>query len=183
MPLDTPGITIRPIEDMTTNRHFCEVWYDDVRVPVANLVGEEGGVVQADDAPARARAGRHRPAALEPRALPRRPRARPIATDPRVRQEIARLETGYRLGRLLVLRETLGQAPRSFSAATKTFCTEHEQRVADFAARAFGADATLWGRAARAVCYAPAYTIMGGTSNVLRNIIGERVLGLPREPS
>jgi alkylation response protein AidB-like acyl-CoA dehydrogenase len=55
--------------------------------------------------------------------------------------------------------------------------------VADFGARAFGADATLWGRTARAVCYAPAYTIMGGTSNVLRNIIGERVLSLPREPS
>ena len=93
---------------------------------------------------------------------------------------MARLETGYRLGRLLVLREALGQAPRSFSAAaTKTFCTEHEQRVADFGARVFGADATLWGRTARAVCYAPGYTIMGGTSNVLRNIIGERVLSLP----
>jgi alkylation response protein AidB-like acyl-CoA dehydrogenase len=43
-------------------------------------------------------------------------------------------------------------------------------------------DATLWGRCARAFCYFPAYTIMGGTSNVLRNIIGERLLGLPREP-
>ena len=43
----------------------------------------------------------------------------------------AALETGYRIGRLLVLREVLGQAPPSFSAATKTFCTEHEQRVAD----------------------------------------------------
>jgi Flp pilus assembly CpaE family ATPase len=104
-------------------------------------------------------------------------------SDPLVRQEIARLETGYRLGRLLVLRETLKQAPPSFSAATKTFCTEHEQRVAEFAARAVGPDAMVWGRLARGVCYAPAYTIMGGTSNVLRNIIGERVLGLPREPS
>ena len=43
VPLDSPGITIRPIEDMTTNRHFCEVWYEDVRVPVENLVGAEGG--------------------------------------------------------------------------------------------------------------------------------------------
>ena len=79
-----------------------------------------------------------------------------------------------------VLREMLKQAPPSFSAATKTFCTEHEQRVATFAARAAGADALLWGRMARGVCYSPAYTIMGGTSNVLRNILGERVLGLPR---
>jgi alkylation response protein AidB-like acyl-CoA dehydrogenase len=182
VPLDTPGITIRPIEDMTTNRHFCEVWYDNVRVPVANLVGEEGGSFkQTMRQLEHERGGIDR--LLSNRAFYLDARERADRDDPRVRQELARLETGYRLGRLLVLRETLGQAPRSFSAATKTFCTEHEQRVADFGARAFGADATLWGRTARAVCYAPAYTIMGGTSNVLRNIIGERVLSLPREPS
>jgi alkylation response protein AidB-like acyl-CoA dehydrogenase len=120
---------------------------------------------------------------LSNRALYLMARGRADAGDPLVRQEIARLETGYRLGRLLVVRETLGQAPRSFSAATKTFCTEHEQAVAEFAARAFGADAMLWGRVAKAICYSPAYTIMGGTSNVLRNIIGERLLELPREPT
>jgi alkylation response protein AidB-like acyl-CoA dehydrogenase len=83
---------------------------------------------------------------------------------------------------MLVLREVLGQAPKGFSAATKSFCTEHEQRVADFAARTLGAEALLWGRTARAVCYGPAYTIMGGTSNILRNILGERLLALPKEP-
>ena len=55
-----------------------------------------------------------------------------------VRQEIAAIETGYRIGRLLVLREVLGQAPKQFSAATKTFCTELEQRVAAFCAAALG---------------------------------------------
>ena len=44
VPMDTPGIEVRPITDMTTNRHFCEVWFSDVRVPVANLVGVEGNV-------------------------------------------------------------------------------------------------------------------------------------------
>ena len=103
-------------------------------------------------------------------------------TDPLVRQEIAAIESAYRIGRHLVLREVLGQAPKGFSAATKTFCTEFEQRVANFCTRVAGADATVWNRVSRAACYAPAYTIMGGTTQILRNIIGERLLGLPREP-
>ena len=40
--MDLPGIEVRPITDMTTNRHFCEVYFDDVRVPAENLVGVEG---------------------------------------------------------------------------------------------------------------------------------------------
>jgi alkylation response protein AidB-like acyl-CoA dehydrogenase len=100
--------------------------------------------------------------------------------DPLIRQEIAALEAHYRLGRLLVYRESLGQAPKGFSAATKCFCTEHEIRVANFVGRVFAADTLLAGTPARGVCYAPAYTVMGGTSNVLRNIVAERILGLPR---
>jgi alkylation response protein AidB-like acyl-CoA dehydrogenase len=102
-----------------------------------------------------------------------------------VRQEIAVLETGYRIGRLMVLREVLGQAPKQFSAATKTFCTELEQRIAQFCAATLGASAMLAEpglpqRVSRNVAYASAYTIMGGTTQILRNILGERVLGLPR---
>jgi alkylation response protein AidB-like acyl-CoA dehydrogenase len=114
---------------------------------------------------------------------------RPLAdtSDPLVRQELAAIETGYRIGRLLVVREVMGQAPPQFSAATKTFCTELEQRVAQLCASVLGADAMLAEpglpeRVARNLCYATAYTIMGGTSQILRNILGERVLGLPKEP-
>jgi alkylation response protein AidB-like acyl-CoA dehydrogenase len=107
--------------------------------------------------------------------------------DPLIRQEMAAIASGYEIGRLLVLRETLGQAPAGFSAATKVFCTEFEQRVAAFCGRVAGPAALLWdgglgARIARNICYAPGYTIMGGTSNILRNILGERVLELPREP-
>ena len=42
VPMDTPGVEVRPIKDMTTNQHFCEVFFTDVRVPVTNLVGIEG---------------------------------------------------------------------------------------------------------------------------------------------
>jgi alkylation response protein AidB-like acyl-CoA dehydrogenase len=181
VPMDTPGIEVRPIEDMTTNRHFCEVFYTDVRVPVGNLVGTEGGAFkQTMRQLEHERGGIDR--LVSNLALYEMARGRADTSDPLVRQEMARLETGYRLGRLLVTREVLHQGPPAFSAATKCFCTEHEWRVAQFVARVLGPEATLWDPLVQGLAYAPGYTIMGGTSNVMRNIIGERTLGLPREP-
>jgi alkylation response protein AidB-like acyl-CoA dehydrogenase len=185
----SPGVEVRTIRDMTTNEHFCEVHLSDVRVPGDHLIGEPNGSFrQLMRQMEHERGGIDR--LVSNYALYRDLLATPglvDRTDPVVRQELGRIETAYRIGRLLVLRETLQQAPKGFSAATKTFGTEFEQRLADFCARMLGPHALLWGadaglggRAARALCYAPAYTIMGGTVNILRNILGERVLGLPR---
>jgi alkylation response protein AidB-like acyl-CoA dehydrogenase len=181
VPMDTDGVEVRPVTDMTTNRHFCEVFFSGVRVPVENLVGVEGDAFrQTMRQLEHERGGIDR--LVSNRALFDDALAVCDRSDPRVRREVAALETGYRLGRLLVYREALGQAPPGFSAATKCFCTEHEQQVADFAARVLGPRAVADADLSRAVAYAPAYTIMGGTSDVMRNILGERVLGLPREP-
>ena len=181
VPMNLPGIEVRPIQDLVMNRHFCEVFYTDVRVPIENLVGVEGNAFkQTMSQLEHERGGIDR--LVSNRPLFDEAKRRADRSDPIVRQEIAALETGYRVGRLLVYREALRQAPAGFSAATKCFCTEHEQRVAQFAARVLGMDATLDTALGMAVAYSPAYTIMGGTSNVLRNILGERVLGLPREP-
>ena len=181
VPMDLPGIEVRTIRDMVDNTHFCETFFTDVRVPVENLVGVEGQAFRQTMTQLE-----HERGGID-RLVSNRPlyeHARSIADvgDPLIRQEIARLETGYRLGRLLVYRETLKQAPQGFSAATKAFCTEHQQRVAEFAARVLGPEMTLDSPLSRAFAYAPAYTIMAGTSNIMRNILGERVLGLPREP-
>ncbi|HEY7628542.1 MAG TPA: acyl-CoA dehydrogenase family protein [Ilumatobacteraceae bacterium] len=179
VPMDTPGIEVREIRDMTTNHHFCEVFYDDARVPAANLVGAEGGAFkQTMKQLEHERGGIDR--LMSNHALYRVALEHADRSDPLVRQEIAELEIGYRIGRLLVIREVLRQAPPGFSAATKCFGTEHEVRVADFAARMLGPRATLWDPLTQGLIYAPGYTIMGGTSNVMRNILGERVLGLPR---
>ncbi|MEX1107213.1 MAG: acyl-CoA dehydrogenase family protein [Ilumatobacteraceae bacterium] len=179
VPMDTPGIEVRPIEDMTTNRHFCEVFFTDVRVPAVNLVGVEGNAFkQTMRQLEHERGGIDR--LVSNQALYEMARQRADTSDPLVRQEIAALEIGYRIGRILVVREVLRQAPAGFSAATKCFCTEHEAQVAEFVARVLGPEATLWDDVTRGLMYAPGYTIMGGTSNVMRNILGERVLGLPR---
>jgi alkylation response protein AidB-like acyl-CoA dehydrogenase len=186
----SPGIEVRPIVDAVANEHFCEVHFTDVHVPAHHLVGTEnasfGQVMRQME---HERGGIDRLVsnrALYDDVVPMADR-----DDPRVRQRIAAIETGYRIGRLLVIREVIGQAPLGFSAATKTFCTEFEQQVAAFCGDVLGAAAMAWepaqganlpARVARNLCYAPGYTIMGGTTQILRNILGERVLGLPREP-
>ena len=180
----SPGIEIAPIIDMTGNNHFCEVRFDGVRVPLDHLVGElNGSFRQVMRQMEHERGGIDR--LLSNRRVYEDALAVADARDPIVRQDIAAIEIGYRIGRLLVLREVLGQAPKGYSALTKTFCTELEQRIANFAAVALGPWALLTepglpGRVSRNVTYAPAYTIMGGTTQILRNILGERVLGLPR---
>ncbi|MEO8694961.1 MAG: acyl-CoA dehydrogenase family protein [Acidimicrobiales bacterium] len=179
--MDTPGIEVRPIRDLTESEHFCEVWFDNVRVSADNLVGVEGEAFsQTMRQLEHERGGIDR--LVSNRALFDIARRRADTADPLIRQELAALEIGYRVGKLLVMRSVMGQAPQGFAAATKCMCTEHEQRVANFVARVLGPEALLWNDVARGIVYAPGYTIMGGTSNVLRNILAERVLGLPREP-
>ena len=177
--LRSPGVEIRTIHDMSDDHHFCEVIFDDVRIGGDRIVGTENAAFKQI-----MRQMEHERGGIDRLVSNRRlyldARDRADISDPRVRNEIGRLEGGYRIGRHLVLREVMGQAPQGFSAVTKTWCTEFEQRVAEFCVASFGAEAMLWNRASRNICYAPGYTIMGGTTQILRNIIAERILGLPR---
>jgi len=101
VPMSTAGVEARPIKDMTTNEHFSEVFFTDVRVPVTNLVGIEGNAFkQTMTQLEHERGGIDRLVSNE--ALYRMAVDRADTSDPIVRQEIASLETGYRLGKILV---------------------------------------------------------------------------------
>jgi alkylation response protein AidB-like acyl-CoA dehydrogenase len=177
--LTTPGVEIRPIRDASGDSHFCEIYFNDVAVPADNLVGTlNGSFGQTMRQLEHERGGIDR--LVSNRGVYELALGMADRTDPVVRQEIASIEIAYRIGRNLVLRNVLRQAPPGSAALTKVFCTEFEQRVANFAARAAGPYATLWNRISRNAIYAPAYTIMGGTSMILRNVLAERTLGLPR---
>lgn len=182
VPMDSPGITVKPIIDNSGEAHFNEIFLDEVSVPAEFLVGELGNsFAQTMSQLEYERGGIDRLASnqrLYNDTLPKADLASAL-----VRQDVARIESGYRIGRQMVLRNVLRQTPfAQYSAVTKTWCTEFEQEVAGFVGRVGGAHTMLANRISRNVVYAPAYTIMGGTTQILRNIIGERTLQLPREP-
>ena len=99
-----------------------------------------GQRVQADDAPARARAGRHRPAGVEPSAVPARRSNEPTRPTRSCARRSPRIETGYRIGRILVIREVLRSGARRASRRRRSASAPSTKwRVAQFVARMLGA--------------------------------------------
>jgi alkylation response protein AidB-like acyl-CoA dehydrogenase len=193
--MKTPGITIRPLRDMVGEHHFNEVFFEDVRVARSALIGAKNrGWYQIASQLDFERGGIERLISNSPlfRDALEHARKTGLGRDPRVRDKLARLSIGLEVGRLWVYRVawlmSQGKIPNWEAALSKCFGTELEQEIADTVLALVGphgllmpgaAGAPLDGRAARAVLFAPMYTIGGGTSNILRNIIAIRGLGLP----
>jgi alkylation response protein AidB-like acyl-CoA dehydrogenase len=193
--MQTPGITIKPIVDMTGAHHFNEVFFDNVRVPKDCLVGEKDrGWYQIASQLDYERSGVERLMSNYPLlgAITRYVKETGRHSSEVVRHRLAQLHIEFTMGKFLVYKVAwlLSQEviPNAESAAAKAFCTEFEQRLAQAASELMGGygqlmpgshAALLGGRVARAYLYAPAYTIQGGTSTILRNIIAMRGLGLP----
>jgi acyl-CoA dehydrogenase len=197
IPMTSPGITVRPLRDISGAAHFAEVFFDDVAVPVDNMVGEEG----AGWSIMRTSLGHERATAfLADEFKYRRTVDRVIdlvvsqglADDPLARQDVARLESGVRTiaansARALaaVLR---GEDPGGVASVNRLVKSEFEQHMHALALRAAGPYAALGSRAPNAVdngrwtfgyLMSRATTIGAGTAEIQRNTIAESVLGLP----
>ena len=192
--MDTPGIERRPIRMITGESGFAEVFFTDVRVPRSSLLGplhrgwdvtmatlahERAGVIGLA-AELEHNVTAELSGALSTTSAAEGPQA------PLLRQEIARRYADARIAGLLGLRaladEERGAPPGPEQTLIKLAWGSAVESVATTLLEAAGPDAQRAGDASMAYLRAPAATIAGGTTEVLKTLVGERVLGLPREP-
>ncbi|MCU0310856.1 MAG: acyl-CoA dehydrogenase family protein [Acidimicrobiales bacterium] len=190
----TPGIEARPIVTMAGTTEFSELFFTDARIPVSALLGEvDGGWAVATNTLSNERAGvasmylsvratldRVLVAAGEEGPSGRRPLDSPIVRDDLMRRfvEVRLLEF---LAKRALGAALAGRPPGPEGSIMKLAWSQTSQRVAASAVDALGL-AALDGSWGRGLLGSVSLTIAGGTTEVNRNIIGERVLGLPREP-
>ncbi len=191
----TPGIAVNPILDLRGEHHFNEVAFENVVVPVDRRIGDEnaGWYVLAEHLDFE-RSGIERLVELEGllgRILDRyRSTAHCRRPSPRLRLELADLTTSLEVIRLLCYRsawlQSAGRTPNAEAAMTKLLGSEWCQRVTNAAMKVLGlegsatTDDPLALEGAREYLHAVSRTIGGGTSEVQRNILATRGLGLPR---
>ncbi len=208
--MKSPGITVRPLTMMNGGLDFCEVFFDDVRVPRENVVGQPGGGWKVSKATLK-----HERMLIGDASylemnfenlleLARRTTAdgRPAIDDPVVRRRLAEIEgfvatqryASYRMVSAIARNEDL--EVMNDMIMTKLYLTNAVQKVAKLAMDLLGThgltasspeEASLlmgWHTPGRWVGHymtSLGLAIAGGTSNIQRNIIGERLLGLPRD--
>ena len=198
IPMDLPGMEIRPIKQMSGGSSFNEVFFTDVRVPDSMRLGEVGAGwkvalatlgFERDHSSGGSSSskvgGSYRQLLATAQALGR-------DQDPAVRRALTDIYVRTRVEGLVNRRAAdlrrAGNAPGPEGSLGKILWTEGMTKLSEAVSLVLGplltADAGIWGTYVwgEHVLGAPGYRIAGGSDEVQRNIIGERVLGLPREP-
>jgi alkylation response protein AidB-like acyl-CoA dehydrogenase len=198
----SPGVTVRPLQQMTGDAEFCEVFFEDVRVPADRLVGAPGagwqiamGILAHERGPVWTFTFQRRiRRSLEQLLATIRSHASTSGAlrHPLVRQRLAQAWIEVEILRLTAYRSLTRLVrtghPGVESSVEKVLGSETDQRLQDVATAIFGTYGALRegprsledGRRTREYLYARSETIMGGTSEIQRNVIAQRLLGLPR---
>jgi alkylation response protein AidB-like acyl-CoA dehydrogenase len=201
VPVAQPGIEVRPIENIARSTEFSECFFNDARTGDDMVVGGVGNgwrVVMTT-------LGLERGSALMPMQLSAEREVRELidaartsgaASDPRIRQRLVDAVIGVHIMRstnlrvvtdLLNPRDVAGsRATTAAATSSKLFASTQHQCLGELAVEilgpdaVFGTDGDAAGKARKLFLLSRAETIYGGTSEIQRNIIAERVLGLPR---
>jgi alkylation response protein AidB-like acyl-CoA dehydrogenase len=201
--LKSPGIDVRPIRQITGAAEFCEVFFDSVRVPLSNVLGPlHGGWRVAKSTLGYERVGQSRTHRIERRLdilvkMAQEPNA--LAdngfNDSYVADHIARYAAQVEALRQIAAQATAagvrGVSPGPEASVAKLLTSEVDQSMATFGLELAGPSGTLEagsvgaakkGNVAKSYLLMRAATFGAGTSEIQRNVIAERLLGLPRDP-
>jgi alkylation response protein AidB-like acyl-CoA dehydrogenase len=199
--MKSPGVKVRPLKQISGDAEFNEIFFEDVRVPKENLLGplnmgwqvlvstlmhERFGIGETLGGTETILQQ------LIEIAKTREIEGRPASEDPAIRQQLAQFACEVAAKKYNGLRSLTkrlkGQLPGAEASISKLVSTELSQRMTKYAARLLGAYALLERRSPlapdgdwlRRILASESMTIAGGTSSVQRNMIGERILGLPK---
>ena len=200
--MTTPGITVRPVIKMTGEHEFNQVYFDNVRVPKKNLIGEQdrgwytmavaldferAGVHYSSN-------GRRNLERLVEYARETNYNGKPLSQNKVVRNKLVNLAVEIQASRWIAYRvawmQGQGQVPNYEASMSKVFGSELQQKVANTGIEILGQYGHLWknskwvklqGSLSRAYLNQFGANIAGGTGEIQRNIIATRGLGLPRQ--
>jgi alkylation response protein AidB-like acyl-CoA dehydrogenase len=192
--MHAPGVVVRPLRQIDGAIHFNEVFLDDVRVPHDHVVGEVGDgwrVAMTTLTAERTSIGKGGQTGW--RELADLARRFGRTEEPVLRQELARLHSREQIQRWLVYRvrtaTAKGVPPGPEASILKLVNSHHVEHLGALVMSILGTTGTLWhddapegGFWQDIFLFQWSSRIGGGTENIQRNILGERVLGLPREP-
>jgi alkylation response protein AidB-like acyl-CoA dehydrogenase len=192
VPMRQAGLDVRPIVQITGTSEFNEVFFDGARTSSSNVVGEPGDGWKV----AMGTLGYERGVSTlaqqvgferELDAVVQAARERGVIDDPIVRDRLAEAWIGLYVMRQHALRTLAGDDPGAASVSKLVWANWH-QRLGELAMDVLGAEATLAGGfpyelsdLQRMALFTRSDTIYGGSNEIQRNIVAERVLGLPRE--
>ncbi len=192
VPMRQDGVEVRPIVQLTGDSEFNEVFFDGARTAAENVVGDVGdgwGVAMGTLAFERGAStlGQQLNFRNELDAIVAAARRSGTIADPVVRQRLARAHIGLEIMRLNALRTLAGSEPgalRPEALIGKLYWATFHRGLGELAMDVLGADALATENSAlqRLFLFSRADTIYAGSNQIQRNIIGERALGLPKEP-